>query len=245
VHDLRSAQEVAGSSPGATLLVGGATEVGIDFADVLSSKLPVFIAIVVMLAAAMLLVVFRSLVISLQVVLMNALSIDAAVGVAVAVFQHACVGGLLGVSPGPIEPWLPVILFADVFGLSTDYEVFLISRVHERRLQTGDRSRSVVDALGSTARLITAAATIMICVSASFVFGSERMLKLFGISLVSAVYLEAFVVGTPLLPAVLELLGRITWTLPRWLDRRLPRVAIDPEPTPSRRSPDPALEAGS
>ena len=152
---------------------------------------------------------------------------------------------MLGVSPGPIEPWLPVILFAVVFGLSMDYEVFLISRVHERRLQTGDPSQSVSDALGSTARVITAVATIMICVFASFVFGSERIFKLFGISLASAVFLDAFVIGTPLLPAVLELPGRITWTLPRRLDRRPPRVSTEPEPASSRRPPDPALEAGS
>ena len=116
--------------------------VGIDFADVLSSKLPVFIAIVVMLAAAMLVVVFRSLVIPRKAAVMNALSMGAAVGVTVAVFQHGWLGGLLGGSPGPIEPWLPVILFAVVFGLPTDYEVFLISRVHKLRLQTGAPSRS-------------------------------------------------------------------------------------------------------
>ena len=138
-----------------------------------------------------------------------------------------------------------MILFAVVFGLSMDYGVFLISRVHERWLQTGDPSQSVVDALGSTARVIAAAATIMICVFASFVFGSERIFKLFGISLASAIYLDALVIGTLLLAAVLELLGRITWTLPGWLDRRLPRVSIEPEPAPSWRPPDPALEAGS
>ena len=176
---------------GATLLVGGATAVGIDFADVLSSKLSVFIAIVVVLAAAVLLVVFRSLVIPRHAAVMNALSIGAALGVTVAVFQHGWLGGLLGVIPGPIEPWLPVILFAVVFDLSMDYEVFLISRVHERWRQTGDPSRSVVDALGSTARIISAAATIMICVFASFVSGSERIFKLFGISLASAVFLDA------------------------------------------------------
>ena len=225
-------------------MVGGDTAVGIDFADVLSSKLPVFIAIVVMLAAAMLLVLFRSLGIPLQAALMNGLLIGAVVGVTVVVFQHGWLGGLLGVSPGPIEPWLPAILFAVVFGLSMDYEVFVISRVHERRRQTGAPSRSVSDVLGSTVRVITAAATIMICVFASFVFGSERIFKLPGISLASAVFLDACVIGTPLLAAVLEPLGRITWTLPRWLDRRLARVSIGPEPAPSRRPPDPALEAG-
>jgi putative drug exporter of the RND superfamily len=219
---------------GATLLVGGATAVGIDFADVLQSKLPLFVAIVVLLAAAMLLVMFRSVAIPLQAAIMNLLSIGAAFGVTVAVFQHGWLGGLLGVSPGPIEPWLPVILFAIVFGLSMDYEVFLVSRIHERWRQTGDPSQSVVDALGSTGRVITAAATIMICVFVSFVFGSERVLKLFGLSLASAVFLDAFVIRSLLLPAVLELLGRRTWQLPRWLNRRLPTVQLHgpSEPAP-------------
>jgi RND superfamily putative drug exporter len=129
-----------------------------------------------------------------------------------------------------------VILFAIVFGLSMDYEVFLISRIHERWRQTDDPSQSVVDALGSTGRVITAAATIMICVFVSFVFGSERVLKLFGLSLASAVFLDAFVIRSLLLPAVLELLGRRTWQLPRWLGRRLPRVQLHPqsEPVPAQ-----------
>jgi putative drug exporter of the RND superfamily len=237
----------AARATGATVLVSGATAVGIDFANVLSSKLPVFIAIVVLLGAAMLFVVFRSLVIPIQAAIMNVLSICAALGVTVLVFQNGWLGGLLGVTPGPIEPWLPVILFGVVFGLSMDYEVFLISRVHENWLKTGDASQSVVDTLGSTARVITAAATIMICVFASFILGSERIFKLFGISLASAVFLDAFVIRTLLLPAVLELLGRRTWWLPRWLDQRLPHLSIEPEPepVPDRRPPDPALETGS
>jgi RND superfamily putative drug exporter len=200
---------------------------------------------VVVLGALMLLVMFRSLVIPLQAAVMNVLSIGAALGVTVAVFQHGWLGGLLGVSPGPIEPWLPVILFGVVFGLSVDYEVFLVSRIHEQWHKTRDPSQSIVDALGSTARVITAAATIMICVFASFVFGSERVFKLFGISLASAVFLGAFVIRALLLPAVLELLGRRTWQVPVWLDRRLPRVSIEAEPSPGRRPPEPALEAGS
>jgi RND superfamily putative drug exporter len=220
-------------STGATLLIGGATAVGIDFAHVLSSKLPLFVAIVVVLAALMLLVMFRSLAIPLQAAIMNLLSIGAAFGVTVAIFQHGWLGGLFGVSPGPIEPWLPVILFAIVFGLSMDYEVFLISRIYERWRQSGDPSQSVVDALGSTGRVITAAATIMICVFVSFVFGSERVLKLFGLSLASAVFLDAFVIRSLLLPAVLELLGRRTWQLPRWLGRRLPAVQLHPQAEPA------------
>jgi RND superfamily putative drug exporter len=222
---------------GATLLVGGATATGIDFTHVLANKLPLFIAIVVVLAAAMLFVMFRSLVIPIQAAVMNLLSIGAALGVTTVIFQHGWLGGLLGVTAGPIEPWLPVIVFAIVFGLSMDYEVFLVSRIHERYRETGDASEAVVNALGSTGRVITAAATIMICVFLSFVFGSERAIKLFGLSLASAVFLDAFVIRSLLLPAVLELLGRRTWMLPRWLNRRLPRVALEPH-----RAPTPALE---
>ncbi len=213
-------------STGAMLLVGGATATGIDFTHVLSSKLPLFIAIVVLLAAAMLLVMFRSLVIPVQAALMNLLSIGAALGVTTLVFQHGWLGGLLGVAPGPIEPWLPVIVFAIVFGLSMDYEVFLVSRIHERFSETGDASEAVVNALGTTGRVITAAATIMVCVFLSFVFGSDRAIKLFGLSLASAVFLDAFVIRSLLLPAVLELLGGRTWQLPRWLHRRLPSAQL-------------------
>jgi RND superfamily putative drug exporter len=225
---------------GTTLLVGGATATGIDFTHVLAGKLPLFIAIVVVLAAAMLFVMFRSIVIPIQAALMNLLSIAAALGVTTAIFQHGWLGGLLGVTAGPVEPWLPVIVFAIVFGLSMDYEVFLVSRIHERYQETGDASEAVVNALGSTGRVITAAATIMICVFLSFVFGSERAIKLFGLSLASAVFLDAFVIRSLLLPAVLELLGRRTWMLPRWLGRRLPTTtALQPHGAPV-----PALEEG-
>jgi RND superfamily putative drug exporter len=224
---------------GATLLVGGATATGIDFTHVLAAKLPLFIAIVVLLAAVLLLVVFRSVVIPLQAALMNLLSIGAALGVTVSIFQHGWLGGLLGVQAGPIEPWLPVILFAIVFGLSMDYEVFLVSRIHEEWLRRRDPSEAVVAGIASTGRVITAAATIMIAVFLSFVFGADRAIKLFGLSLASAVFLDAFVIRSLLLPAVLELLGRRTWLLPRWLSRRLPRVAIE---VPAGNVRAPALE---
>ncbi len=221
---------------GATLLVGGATAGGIDFTHVLATKLPLFIAIVVLLAAVLLLVVFRSLVIPVQAALMNLLSIGAALGVTVAIFQNGWLGGLFGVSPGPIEPWLPVMLFAIVFGLSMDYEVFLVSRIREEWTRRRDPSEAVVQGIASTGRVITAAATIMICVFLSFVFGADRAIKLFGLSLASAVFLDAFVIRCLLMPAVLELLGRRTWQMPAWLGRRLPRVALD--------TPVPALEEG-
>jgi putative drug exporter of the RND superfamily len=214
----------------ATVLVGGVTASAIDFTHVLSGKLPLFIAVVVGLAALLLLVVFRSWVIPIQAAVMNLLSIAAALGVTVAVFQHGWLGGLVGVEPGPIEPWLPVMLFAIVFGLSMDYEVFLVSRIHEEWLRKRDPSRAITDGLATTGRVITAAATIMICVFVAFVLGPERQVKEFGLSLAAAVFLDAFVVRSLLLPAVLELLGRRTWAFPDGLARRLPRLATEPAP---------------
>jgi RND superfamily putative drug exporter len=226
-----------------TVLVGGTTAIGVDFADVLGAKLPLFIGVVVALAALLLLVVFRSLVIPVQAAVMNLLSIGASLGIVVAIFQHGWLASVFGVQPGPIEAFIPVMLFAIVFGLSMDYEVFLISRIHEQWTRHHDASRAVVDGLAATGRVITAAATIMVCVFLSFVLGHERAIKLFGLSLASAVFLDAFVIRSLLLPAVLELLGRRTWMLPRWLDRRLPHIAIDAEPAraPERgRGPAPA-----
>jgi RND superfamily putative drug exporter len=218
---------------GSTMLVGGATAIGIDFTHVLSTKLPLFIAIVVVLAALLLLVVFRSIVIPLQAAAMNLLSIGAALGATVAIFQDGFLGGVFGVQPGPIEPWLPVMLFAIVFGLSMDYEVFLVSRIREEWDKRRDASEAVVAGMASTGRVITAAATIMICVFLSFVFGADRVIKLFGLSLATAVFLDAFVIRSLLLPSVLELLGRRTWTLPGWLGQRLPRLAIERGPAPA------------
>jgi putative drug exporter of the RND superfamily len=228
-----------------TLLVGGATATSIDFSHVLATKLPLFIAIVVGLSALLLLVVFRSVVIPIQGALMNLLSIGASLGVTVAVFQQGWLAGLLGVQAGPIEPWLPVMLFAIVFGLSMDYEVFLVSRIHEEWTRRRDASRAVGDGLAVTGRVITAAATIMICVFLSFVLGDDRAIKLFGFSLASAVFLDAFVVRSLLLPAVLHLLGERTWALPAWLERRLPSIAIERPSTPEQHRPlEPAFEEG-
>jgi RND superfamily putative drug exporter len=229
-----------------TLLVGGATATSIDFSQVLASKLPLFIAIVVGLSALLLLLVFRSLVIPVQGAVMNLLSIGASLGVTVAVFQQGWLASVLGVQDGPIEPWLPVMLFAIVFGLSMDYEVFLVSRIHEEWTKRRDAHAAVREGLALTGRVITAAATIMICVFLSFVLGDDRAIKLFGFSLATAVFLDAFVVRSLLLPAVLHLLGRTTWALPGWLERRLPNIAIERPSTPEQRRPlEPAFdEAG-
>jgi putative drug exporter of the RND superfamily len=214
-------------STGTKILVAGQQATTIDFTSVLSSKLPLFIGIVVALSALLLLIVFRSLVIPVQAAFMNLLSIGAALGVAVAIFQWGWLGGFFNVKGGPIEAFIPVMLFAIVFGLSMDYEVFLVSRIHEEWTRRRDATQAVTRGLASTGRVITAAATIMICVFLSFATGEERVLKLFGLSLASAVFLDAFVVRSLLLPSVLELLGRRTWALPDWLGRRLPHLAID------------------
>ncbi len=216
-----------GRQTGVTVLVGGFSAGSIDFAHVLAAKLPLFIAIVVLLSALLLFVIFRSLVIPLQAAIMNLLSIGGALGVTVAVFQRGWFGGLLGVQKGPIEPWIPVIIFAVVFGLSMDYEVFLISRVREEWVRTHDASASVADALAFTGRVISAAAAIMICVFLSFMLGNERTIKEFGFGLAVAVFLDALVVRCVLLPAVLELLGASTWWLPRWLHAQLPHINIE------------------
>jgi putative drug exporter of the RND superfamily len=212
---------------GVPVLVGGFTAAAIDFSHVLSRKLPLFLAIVILLSALLLLIVFRSLVIPLQAAVMNLLTVGAALGVTVAVFQWGWLGGLLGVQKAPIEAWVPVIMFAVVFGLSMDYEVFLISRIREQWLRGGDPSAAVTDGLALTGRVITAAAAIMVCVFLSFVLGDERTLKEFGFVLAVAVLLDALVVRCMLLPATLELLGPVTWRLPRWLDARLPHVNIE------------------
>jgi RND superfamily putative drug exporter len=214
-------------STGTRILVGGQQATTIDFTNVLSNKLPLFVGIVVALSALLLLIVFRSLVIPVQAAFMNLLSIGAALGVVVAIFQWGWLGSFFNVKGGPIEAFIPVMLFAIVFGLSMDYEVFLVSRIHEEWSRRRDATQAVTRGLASTGRVITAAATIMICVFLSFAVGDQRVLKLFGLSLASAVFLDAFVVRSLLLPSVLEILGRRTWALPDWLGRRLPHLAID------------------
>jgi putative drug exporter of the RND superfamily len=233
-------------STGARVYVGGATASQVDFSHVLSSKLPLFIGVVVAVAALLLLVVFRSAVIPVQAALMNLLSIGASLGIIQAVFERGWLGGLFGAQVGPIDAFIPVLAFAIVFGLSMDYEVFLVSRVHEEWQARRDPSAAVREGLAHTGRVITAAAAVMVAVFAAFAISGNRVLEMFGLAMASAVLLDALVVRMLLLPAVLQLLGRTTWALPRWLDRRLPRVAIEAEPAPNPRpSLEPAFEAGS
>jgi RND superfamily putative drug exporter len=216
-----------GRKTSVTVLVGGFTAGSIDFSHVLSAKLPLFFGIVILLSALLLLLIFRSILIPIQAAIMNVLTIGAALGVTVAVFQDGVGASLLGVQKGPIEAWVPVLMFAVVFGLSMDYEVFLISRVREKWMLRKDASAAVGDGLALTGRVITAAAAIMVCVFLSFTLGDERTLKEFGFGLAVAVFLDALVVRCMMLPAVLELLGPVTWRLPRWLDALLPHINIE------------------
>ena len=211
---------------GLTVYVGGVTAGAVDFATTLGHKLPLFIGVVVLLSALLLLIVFRSLVIPLQAAVMNLLSIGASLGVIVAIFQWGWFGGLFGVQQGPIESFIPVMLFAIVFGLSMDYEVFLVSRMHERWVRTGDDQRAVQEGLALTGRVVTAAAAIMVCVFLSFMLGEDRIIKEFGLSLASAVFLDALVIRCLLLPAVLTIVGARTWQIPAWLSW-LPRINIE------------------
>jgi RND superfamily putative drug exporter len=233
-------------SSGARVYVGGATASQVDFSHVLSSKLPLFIGVVIALAGLLLVLVFRSLVIPVQAAVMNLLSIAASLGIVQAVFERGWLSGVFGTQAGPIDAFIPVLAFAIVFGLSMDYEVFLISRVHEEWQSHRDASRAVREGLARTGRVITAAAAVMVAVFAAFAISGNRTLAMFGLAMASAVFLDALVVRMLLLPAVLQLLGRTTWALPRWLDRRLPKVAIeaasDSKPRPLF---EPALEAGS
>jgi RND superfamily putative drug exporter len=233
-------------STGARIFVGGATAAQVDFAHVLSSKLPVFIAVVIALAALLLLIVFRSLVIPVQAAVMNLLSIAASLGVVQAVFERGWLSNLFGVQAGPIDAFIPVLAFAIVFGLSMDYEVFLVSRVHEEWSARRDAGAAVREGLTRTGRVITAAAAVMVSVFAAFAISGNRVLAMFGLMMATAVFLDALVVRMLLLPAVLQLLGPITWALPGWLKRRLPRVALESDA--SARPPatlEPAFEAGS
>ena len=213
--------------------VTGFVALGVDFTNYLAGRTPVFFAAVLVVSFILLMIVFRSLLVPLKAVVMNLLSIAAAYGVVVLVFQQGWLGSWIGVDAGPIEPFIPMMLFAIVFGLSMDYEVFLLSRVREEFDRSGDARGSVADGLASTARVITAAAAIMVVVFASFVFEDNRAIKMFGLGLAVAVLLDATVVRLLLVPAAMELLGARNWWVPRWLDRLLPRLTIDSAPKSS------------
>jgi RND superfamily putative drug exporter len=230
IHHLRNdvlPQATAGT--GVQVHVGGITAAFDDVSALLESRLPVFIGVVLLLSFLLLLVVFRSLLVPLKAVVMNLLSIGAAYGVLVAVFQKGVLASLFNVGKGPVESFLPMMLFAILFGLSMDYEIFLLSRIKEEYDRSGDNGSAVADGLSATARVITAAALIMVTVFGSFVFGDERVIKEFGLGLAVAIFVDATVVRMLLVPATMELLGDANWWLPKWLDRILPNVHIEGE----------------
>ncbi|GGJ47310.1 MMPL family transporter [Streptomyces brasiliensis] len=209
--------------------VGGVTAAYDDFSAVIVSKLPLFVGVVIGFGCVLLLLAFRSLGIPLKAAAMNIAAVAAAFGIVVAVFQWGWGSEPLGLGrAGPIEPFLPVIMVSVLFGLSMDYQVFLVSRMYEEWLETGDNRRAVRVGLAETSRVINSAAVIMISVFLAFVLSGDRVIAMFGIALASAVALDAFVLRTLLVPALMHLLGDANWWLPGWLERRLPRISIEP-----------------
>lgn len=224
---------------GVTVLVGGVTAGGVDASHYLSNRLPLVIGLVILLSVLLLMMVFRSVAIPLKAAAMNLLSMGAAYGVIVAVFQWGWLSSLFGVGrKGPIDPWIPIMMFTIVFGLSMDYEVFLLSRIREEWQRRGVNTIAVADGLASTARVITAAAAIMVCVFGSFVINDPlRVLDVFGLGLAVAVFVDATIVRMVLVPSIMQLLGRANWWIPAWLDRLLPRLAVEtevPSPVPAQ-----------
>ncbi|MFI0507700.1 MMPL family transporter [Streptomyces albogriseolus] len=208
--------------------VGGVTAGYDDFASVIVSKLPLFVGVVIGLGCLLLLLAFRSIGIPLKAAAMNVAAVAGAFGVVVMIFQWGWGSELLGLgSAGPIEPFLPVIMVSVLFGLSMDYQVFLVSRMYEEWLETGDNRRAVRVGLAETSRVINSAAVIMISVFLAFVLSGDRVIAMFGIALAAAVALDAFVLRTLLVPALMHLLGGANWWLPKWLDRILPRISIE------------------
>ncbi|MFF3760292.1 MMPL family transporter [Streptomyces sp. NPDC002185] len=209
--------------------VGGVTASYDDFAEIIVGKLPLFVGVVVALGCLLLLLAFRSLGIPLKAAAMNVAAVGGAFGIVVAIFQWGWGSEPLGLgSAGPIEPFLPVIMVSVLFGLSMDYQVFLVSRMYEEWLETGDNRRAVRVGLAETSRVINSAAVIMIAVFLAFVLSGDRVIAMFGIALAAAVALDAFVLRTLLVPALMHLLGGANWWLPKWLDRLLPRISIEP-----------------
>jgi RND superfamily putative drug exporter len=231
IHDLRTnvlPQALQGT--GIRPHVGGITAAFEDVSTYLQDRLPLFIGSVLLLSFLLLLFVFRSVLVPVKAVVMNLLSIGAAYGALVGVFQKGIGASIIGVKQGPIESFLPMMLFAILFGLSMDYEVFLLSRIKEEYDRTGKNATAVAEGVNATARVITAAALIMVTVFGSFMFGDDRVIKEFGFGLAVAIFVDATIVRMVLVPATMELLGDANWWLPHWLDRILPNVHIEGEP---------------
>ena len=209
------------------IYVGGARALSDDFSNILDSKIPLFLVVIVLLGCLLLMVAFRSVVIPLVAALMNLLAVGASFGLVVAVFQWGWGSSLIGSGSGPVESYLPIIMIAILFGLSMDYQVFLVSRMHEEWVNTGDNEMAIIHGQANTGRVITAAALIMISVFFSFAFGGQRIIAEFGIGLGGAVLLDAFILRTILVPSLMHYLGRANWWMPSWLDRVVPHVAVE------------------
>jgi len=226
---------------GGQVHVGGITAIFEDFGNAISDKLPLFIGVVVLLSALLLMIVFRSILVPLKAIVMNLLSIGAAFGLIVAVFQWGWGASLIGVDgSGPIISFFPIFLFSIVFGLSMDYEVFLMSRIHEEWEHKRDASLAVTRGLALTGRVITAAAAIMVTVFASFMIGEDRIIKLFGLGLASAVFIDAVIIRSILVPAIMQLFGKSAWYFPDWLGKVLPKLHVEPaagDPAPTGEHP--------
>jgi putative drug exporter of the RND superfamily len=215
-------------STGARVSIGGATATNLDFAQTIRDKLPLFIGVVVGLSLLLLMVVFRSILVPIKAGIFNLLSITGAFGVVTLIFQDGHLASLFGDATGPIESFLPIMVFAVVFGLSMDYEVFLVSRMHEEWVHTRDAKYAVRHGLAMTGRVVTAAAIIMIAVFGAFAIGNERALAMMGVGFAAAIFIDAFIIRLLLLPAVMHLVGPAMWWIPGWLDKRLPHLNIEP-----------------
>ncbi len=228
VHDLRNdVFPGIATAEGVDLYVTGAVPAFVDIGDRISGRLIWLFVGVIGISFVLLTAVFRSVVVAVKAAILNLMSIGAAFGVLIAIFQWGWFADVVGVEPGPIEVFLPMMLFAILFGLSMDYEVFLISRIREEYLRTGDNGTAVANGLAVTARVITAAAAIMCFVFFSFAFGDDRIIKLFGLGLGSAILVDATIIRLILVPSTMALLGNRNWWLPSWLDRLLPNINIE------------------
>jgi RND superfamily putative drug exporter len=209
------------------VFVGGQTALSNDFSNVLDGKIPLFIAVIVILGCLLLMVAFRSILIPLTAAVMNLLAMGASFGLVVAVFQWGWGGSIIGSGTGPVESFLPIIMIAILFGLSMDYQVFLVSRMHEEWVNTGDNELAVTHGQANTGRVISAAALVMICVFLAFAVGGERIIAEFGIGLGGAVLLDAFFLRTILVPSLMHFFGKANWWMPKWLERIVPHFAVE------------------
>ncbi|WP_100444146.1 MMPL family transporter [Glycomyces xiaoerkulensis] len=232
VHRLRD--DVLDEAPG-DQLVGGSTAAAIDFADIISDRAPLFLLLVVGLSMVLLTVVFRSILIPVKAAILNLLTIGASLGLVTWIFQE----GMFGIQPGPVEAFVPVMAFALIFGLSMDYEVFLVSRIREEWVRTGVPTEAVRKGLASTGGVITAAAAIMIAVFAAFMLNDARLLQQFGIGMAAAIFIDAFVIRCLLVPAIMKVMGRSAWWMPKRLDRLIPHMTVEPEPERPARTSEP------